>query len=242
MFGQRFPVLTLSSAFAVSYLVVFHMFLMLFIWSYWKTIGSKATGPSEAVRIPLSLSDYFLIFPVTLLNMSISISIYIYMTYDMFFFSLSSVCFAPSRKRVVRAGGACRYAAGNPEKSGEEPPCVHSHSRRRWGSELGVQYSHCKTTTFSFIHYFILFLRQNCQVVSTGTASRSCKPPLLQFYLFVDNNHIMCRLSVHLFSHWMNWVSHLTAFYSLPQLAVRYCDHCQIIKPDRCHHCSTCEM
>ncbi|XP_056266540.1 palmitoyltransferase ZDHHC20-A [Pseudoliparis swirei] len=23
--------------------------------------------------------------------------------------------------------------------------------------------------------------------------------------------------------------------------AVRYCDHCQIIKPDRCHHCSTCE-
>ncbi|KAF3840895.1 hypothetical protein F7725_006757 [Dissostichus mawsoni] len=24
--------------------------------------------------------------------------------------------------------------------------------------------------------------------------------------------------------------------------AVRYCDHCQVIKPDRCHHCSTCEM
>ncbi|TNN41131.1 Palmitoyltransferase ZDHHC2 [Liparis tanakae] len=23
--------------------------------------------------------------------------------------------------------------------------------------------------------------------------------------------------------------------------AVRYCDHCQVIKPDRCHHCSTCE-
>ncbi|XP_044077571.1 palmitoyltransferase ZDHHC20-A-like isoform X2 [Siniperca chuatsi] len=24
--------------------------------------------------------------------------------------------------------------------------------------------------------------------------------------------------------------------------AIRYCDHCQVIKPDRCHHCSTCEM
>lgn len=24
--------------------------------------------------------------------------------------------------------------------------------------------------------------------------------------------------------------------------AIRYCDHCQLIKPDRCHHCSTCEM
>ncbi|XP_036823595.1 palmitoyltransferase ZDHHC20 isoform X3 [Oncorhynchus mykiss] len=24
--------------------------------------------------------------------------------------------------------------------------------------------------------------------------------------------------------------------------AVRYCEHCQVIKPDRCHHCSTCDM
>ncbi|CAG5874248.1 unnamed protein product [Menidia menidia] len=24
--------------------------------------------------------------------------------------------------------------------------------------------------------------------------------------------------------------------------AIRYCDYCQVIKPDRCHHCSTCEM
>uniref|UniRef100_A0A4W6CW02 Palmitoyltransferase n=1 Tax=Lates calcarifer TaxID=8187 RepID=A0A4W6CW02_LATCA len=24
--------------------------------------------------------------------------------------------------------------------------------------------------------------------------------------------------------------------------AIRYCDNCQVIKPDRCHHCSTCEM
>ncbi|MGH0190576.1 UNVERIFIED_CONTAM: hypothetical protein FKN15_047830 [Acipenser sinensis] len=24
--------------------------------------------------------------------------------------------------------------------------------------------------------------------------------------------------------------------------AVRYCDRCQVIKPDRCHHCSACDM
>ncbi|RXM93143.1 Palmitoyltransferase ZDHHC15 [Acipenser ruthenus] len=24
--------------------------------------------------------------------------------------------------------------------------------------------------------------------------------------------------------------------------AVRFCDRCQVIKPDRCHHCSLCEM
>lgn len=23
--------------------------------------------------------------------------------------------------------------------------------------------------------------------------------------------------------------------------AIRYCDRCQLIKPDRCHHCSTCD-
>ncbi|XP_028840069.1 palmitoyltransferase ZDHHC20-A isoform X3 [Denticeps clupeoides] len=24
--------------------------------------------------------------------------------------------------------------------------------------------------------------------------------------------------------------------------AIRYCDHCQLIKPDRCHHCSSCDQ
>lgn len=24
--------------------------------------------------------------------------------------------------------------------------------------------------------------------------------------------------------------------------AIRYCDRCQVIKPDRCHHCSACDM
>lgn len=34
----------------VSYLVVFHVFLIMFIWSYWKTIWSKPATPSIAVR------------------------------------------------------------------------------------------------------------------------------------------------------------------------------------------------
>lgn len=48
-------------------------------------------------------------------------------------FSLSSVYFAQSRKGVIWAGGARGDAARNPEESGEEPACVHSHSRGRWG-------------------------------------------------------------------------------------------------------------
>lgn len=26
------------------------------------------------------------------------------------------------------------------------------------------------------------------------------------------------------------------------RIAIRYCDRCQVIKPDRCHHCSACDM
>lgn len=33
----------------VSYLVVFHVFLMMFLWSYWKTIWSTPASPSQAV-------------------------------------------------------------------------------------------------------------------------------------------------------------------------------------------------
>lgn len=33
----------------VSYLVIFHIFLIMFIWSYWKTIRSRPACPSKAV-------------------------------------------------------------------------------------------------------------------------------------------------------------------------------------------------
>ncbi|KAM3869199.1 palmitoyltransferase ZDHHC20-B-like [Diretmus argenteus] len=34
----------------------------------------------------------------------------------------------------------------------------------------------------------------------------------------------------------------LPVYTCMTEGAIRYCHHCQVIKPDRCHHCSTCEM
>lgn len=48
-----------NNAERISYLVIFHIFLMLFIWSYWKTIGSKATGPSEAFILPRAEKELY---------------------------------------------------------------------------------------------------------------------------------------------------------------------------------------
>ncbi|TWW74766.1 putative palmitoyltransferase ZDHHC20 [Takifugu flavidus] len=36
----------------ISYLVVFHAFLMMFLWSYWKTIWSTPASPSQAFSLP----------------------------------------------------------------------------------------------------------------------------------------------------------------------------------------------
>lgn len=41
--------LTIFLLSTVSYLIIFHIFFGMFIWSYWKTIGSKPAGPSKAV-------------------------------------------------------------------------------------------------------------------------------------------------------------------------------------------------
>lgn len=41
----------------VSYLVIFHIFLAMFIWAYWKTIWSKPANPSKAVSLLLSQSS-----------------------------------------------------------------------------------------------------------------------------------------------------------------------------------------
>lgn len=53
---SEIPMQTLLLCSPVSYLVIFHIFLMMFIWSYWKTIWSRPAGPSKAVRI-LSLNS-----------------------------------------------------------------------------------------------------------------------------------------------------------------------------------------
>ncbi|XP_078028550.1 palmitoyltransferase ZDHHC20-B-like isoform X1 [Epinephelus lanceolatus] len=43
----------------ISYLVIFHIVLGMFIWSYWKTIGSKPTGPSKAFGLPRAEKELY---------------------------------------------------------------------------------------------------------------------------------------------------------------------------------------
>lgn len=133
MFASEIPSANASLCFAVSYLVVFHVFLMLFVWSYWKTIGSKATGPSEAVRFS---RRSHVISCLTGASVVENVAV--------------SVCFAPSREGAVRAGGARGHAAGDPEEGGEEPAGVHSHRGRRSDNQP-------LTTTSTFIDQVMLF-------------------------------------------------------------------------------------
>uniref|UniRef100_A0A4W6CWE4 Palmitoyltransferase n=1 Tax=Lates calcarifer TaxID=8187 RepID=A0A4W6CWE4_LATCA len=43
----------------ISYLVIFHIFLTMFIWSYWKTIWSKPAGPSKAFALPRAEKELY---------------------------------------------------------------------------------------------------------------------------------------------------------------------------------------
>ncbi|XP_061595549.1 palmitoyltransferase ZDHHC20-B-like isoform X2 [Cololabis saira] len=49
----------LNDAERVSYLVVFHIFLAMFVWSYWKTIWSKPANPSIAFALPRAEKDLY---------------------------------------------------------------------------------------------------------------------------------------------------------------------------------------
>ncbi|XP_035523112.1 palmitoyltransferase ZDHHC20a [Morone saxatilis] len=48
-----------NNAERISYLVIFHIFLAMFIWSYWKTIGSRPASPSKAFCLPRVEKDLF---------------------------------------------------------------------------------------------------------------------------------------------------------------------------------------
>ncbi|XP_076025148.1 palmitoyltransferase ZDHHC20-B-like [Genypterus blacodes] len=48
-----------SNAERISYLVIFHMFLFMFMWSYWKTICSKPAGPSKAFCLPRAEKEQY---------------------------------------------------------------------------------------------------------------------------------------------------------------------------------------
>ncbi|XP_074528729.1 palmitoyltransferase ZDHHC20-A-like [Halichoeres trimaculatus] len=43
----------------IIYLVIFHIFFSMFIWSYWKTIWSTPTGPSKAFGLPRAEKELY---------------------------------------------------------------------------------------------------------------------------------------------------------------------------------------
>ncbi|CAG00553.1 unnamed protein product, partial [Tetraodon nigroviridis] len=43
----------------ISYLVIFHIFLMMFIWSYWRTIWSVPASPSQAFSLPRAEKELY---------------------------------------------------------------------------------------------------------------------------------------------------------------------------------------
>ncbi|KAK2879593.1 hypothetical protein Q8A73_023405 [Channa argus] len=48
-----------NNAERISYLVIFHIFLIMFIWSYWKTIWSRPASPSKAFVLPRIEKEMF---------------------------------------------------------------------------------------------------------------------------------------------------------------------------------------
>uniref|UniRef100_A0A3B4Y925 Palmitoyltransferase n=2 Tax=Seriola TaxID=8160 RepID=A0A3B4Y925_SERLL len=48
-----------NNAERISYLVIFHIFLTMFIWSYWKTIWSKPAGPSKVFCLPRAEKELY---------------------------------------------------------------------------------------------------------------------------------------------------------------------------------------
>lgn len=120
----------------VSYLVIFHIFLAMFIWAYWKTIWSKPANPSKAVSLLLSHS-------------SLSGREEINKTLNTFLFLLS-VQSTQSREGAVWERRASWGPTSDSEESGEEFTRVHTHNWRRYGFRYSVV-SDC--ALFCFTHH-----------------------------------------------------------------------------------------
>lgn len=139
----------------VSYLVVFHIFFFMFIWSYWKTIWSTPAGPSKAVGwIWVSITYDEMTFKMSIsfvvgLNMYVQIYIIIKKIhspsetqynkalstmYDAFTDSclVLSVWSSPSREGTIWTRRTGWGAAGDFEEGGEDFTCLYTYSRRRW--------------------------------------------------------------------------------------------------------------
>lgn len=105
-------------------MVIFHIFLAMFIWAYWKTIWSKPANPSEAVSLLLSHSSF-------------SRREEINKTLITFLFLLS-VQSTQGREGAVWERRASWGPTRDPEESGEEFTRVHTHSWRRYGFRYSV--------------------------------------------------------------------------------------------------------
>lgn len=172
----------------------------------------------------------------------------------------SSVQPSQSREGTLWARGANRHAARDPEESGKELARVHPNARWRWGGSKIIFGS-----LVNFLpeeghrpsnHVSIEMKQQKWSHTSpqrdtsclwynhTGTdvpgrwSSALCAP-IVSCQNFLKTSYYSADGSAEcvFHPHTLLWFS----FYLCLQSAIRYCKPCQLIKPDRCHHCSTCE-
>lgn len=121
---------------------------------------------------------------------------------------------------TVWEGTASRNSAGDPEESGHRSAPLHPHRGRR----LETDFTPSPFCLFFFKILFSIYL----------SIYQSSAYPLL-FLPFVVSTGFNLDFAIK--KQKLAWF-----FFSPLLVAVRYCDRCQVIKPDRCHHCSACDM
>ncbi|XP_037389412.1 palmitoyltransferase ZDHHC15A [Pygocentrus nattereri] len=84
---------------------------------------------------------------------------------------------------------------------------------------------------------FLMFCWCFWKTVSTGSSS-----PSFTFHL-PDTQHYDLLDSVELKGEILDKMAHELPLHTRTATgAFRFCRHCQLIKPDRCHHCSACQI
>ena len=170
----------------VIYMVFFHLFFIMFVWSYWKTIFSRPANPSKEVS-PL-------IQHIAVCVRFMFDSVYVYISLSSHPPCVSQFCLPKAEKEQY-------------EK--EERP--ESQQEILWRAATNLP----------------LYTRTGAGgVYDTCVGVWACvwDRALLYFLILAQ------------------WRVPLIRCVCVFCAAVRYCDRCQVIKPDRCHHCSACDM
>uniref|UniRef100_A0A3B4BS66 Palmitoyltransferase n=1 Tax=Pygocentrus nattereri TaxID=42514 RepID=A0A3B4BS66_PYGNA len=96
----------------------------------------------------------------------------------------------------------------------------------------------CLLVYLSVFHVcFLMFCWCFWKTVSTGSSS-----PSFTFHL-PDTQHYDLLDSVELKGEILDKMAHELPLHTRTATgAFRFCRHCQLIKPDRCHHCSACQI